>query len=170
MIKKIAVGAFLFLMFTLFIGMPVMGYLMYIEAPPASYARRAVLTKSVPPGGILKIAISADLTKRCDAVVYRTIIDSNGVLFELLPENRRQETDYIVDLFVPLGAAEGPAYYSARIVWKCNIVQQFFPVEVLQRNLPFNIAPSEGQFPNPAQQGIYSPPVKKSELAKGEIH
>lgn len=168
--RKFAVGLFLAVNFALFVGLPILIYLMYVEAPPGNYTRREALTKSVPPGGTLKIAISADVTKHCDAVVYRTIIDANGTLFELLPENRKEQTDYVVELTVPLGAAPGLAYYSARIEWKCNIIQRLFPMEVYQRNLPFMVLPAEGQLPNPAQQVIYSVPLKKSDLAKGEIH
>lgn len=167
--KKLAVWFFIAMNFGLFIATPAVGFLLYSEPPPVNYGRREVLNKDVPPGGVLKIAISTDITKKCDAVVYRRIIDFNGVLFDIFPERRSTLTDYIVEVPIPLGAAPGMAYYSARIEWKCNFVQKWFPQEVLQRNIPFNIVPSEGQMPVPEQQGIYQVPMTKSELAIGEV-
>lgn len=145
---------------------PALFIYLYNEPPPVNYSRRQVLTPVVPPGGELQIRISADITKRCSSQVFRTIVDTTGRPFEFVPEARPVQTDYIVRITVPLGAAPGPAYYSARVEWSCNLVQQYFPQEVTQRNIEFTIAPAEGQLPIPQQQGIYQKPYVKSEFAK----
>lgn len=136
------------------------------EPSPVEYNRRQVLTPVVPPGGELQIRISADIRKRCSSTVYRTIVDMTGRPFDFVPEARPLETDYVIKIIVPLGAAPGPAYYAARIEWVCNLVQKYFPQEVIQRKIEFTIAPSEGQMPMPEQQGIYSKPLIKSEYAR----
>lgn len=141
----------------------------YKEPPPVTYSQRKVLTPVVPPGGELQIRISSDVAKKCNATVYRSIVDSSSVKTEYSSVFRPTETDYTVKVTIPLGAAPGPAFYSARLEWKCNIVQQWFPQEVIQRNIYFEIAPSEGQMPMPERQGVYEAPEQKSELAIGEI-
>lgn len=145
---------------------PALFIYLYNEQPPVSYSRRQVLTPLVPPGGELQIRISADVFKRCSSFVHRTIVDSTGRPFEFVPEPRPVETDYVIKIVVPLGAAPGPAYYSARVQWSCNLVQQWWPQEVTQRNIDFTIAPVEGQLPMPGQQGIYQKPFTKSEYAR----
>lgn len=162
--KKLIVWLVIALMTGVFVGVPSLIFIMIKESPPTSYSKREVLTKNVPPGGELKISISADINKRCDATVYRSIIDSSDVVHELKETPRSQETDYIVTVTVPLGASPGQAFYSARIEWQCNFMQKLFPQEVFQRNLPFNILPIEGQFTIPQQQGIYQAPVEESEV------
>jgi hypothetical protein len=137
----------------------------YKEPPPVVYSQRRVLTPVVPPGGELQIRISADVTKKCNATVYRSVVDSSSVQTQYAPVFRPLETDYTVRVTIPLGAAPGPAFYSARVQWKCNFVQQWFPQEVIQRNIYFEIAPSEGQLPMPSRQGVYQAPEQKSELA-----
>jgi hypothetical protein len=145
---------------------PALFIYLYNEPPPVTYSRRQVLTPVVPPGGELQIRISSDLTKRCSSEVYRTIVDVTGRPFDFVPEPRPLSTDYTIKLTVPLGAAPGPAYYSARVAWSCNMVQKYFPQEVIQRNIDFIIAPAEGQLPMPQQQGVYQVPFKKSEYAR----
>ena len=138
----------------------------YNEPAPVVYSVRKVLTPVVPPGGELQIRISADFAKKCDATVYRSIVDSSGIEADYAPEPRPTKTDYTIKITIPLGAAPGPAFYSARVVWNCNFVQKWFPQEVIQRNINFNIAPSEGQLPMPQKQGVYEMPEQKSELVK----
>lgn len=140
--------------------------LLFREQPPISYGRREILNSQVPPGGTLKIAIASDIVKDCDAIVYRSIIDGNGTLFELAPEARPKKTNYTAEVPIPLGAFPGKAYYAPKIEWRCNFIQQFFPKIVIQRQLEFEIVPSEGQLPMPQQQGIYAMPAQKSELAR----
>jgi len=141
---------------------------MYFEPPPVSYSQRKVLNEKVAPGETLRIQISADIQKQCPAVVYRTIVDSTGLPFDLLPVPRPNETDYVVEVPVPLGVSPGPAYYKARLLWSCNIIQKWFPREVIQRNITFIIEPSDGQLPVPERQGVYEKPVEKSELARAQ--
>lgn len=138
----------------------------YNEAPPVTYTQRRVLTPVVPPGGTLKIKVSSDVSNDCTAVVTRAIVDSSGVQTTYAAELRPLETDYTVDLTVPLGAAPGQAYYIARLDWQCNMVQAIWPRTVMQRHLPFDIAPSDGQMQMPEQQGIYQKPFTKSEYAR----
>jgi hypothetical protein len=155
---------------TLFFGgvalSPALFIYLYNEQPPIVYSQRKVLTPTVAPGDTLRIRISADVNKRCDATVYRTIVDSVGKPTEFVGEPRPHKTDYIVEIKVPRGAEPGPAYYSARLLWVCNVVQQWFPQEVIQRQIDFNIAPAEGQMPMPDQQGIYNAPIRKSDYAR----
>lgn len=165
MIRKIAVWIFLFIMFNLVVVFPSLGYLLYNEPPPFVYSRREVLTPSVPPGGTLKIQISGDISKKCAASVERTIVDGKGIPFDLGEEPRDSRTDYTVEVPIPLGTAPGQSYYVAHIKWACNVVQQWFPQEVLQRRLRFMIEPTDGQIPIPEKQGIYQEPEQKSELA-----
>lgn len=139
---------------------------LYNQQPPVTYSSRKVLTPVVPPGGILKIEISSDLSRKCEAMVFRTIIDSNGALYDLSPEARPLKTNYVIEVPVPLGVMPGPASYSARVEWRCNPVQHWFPQEIIQKNLNFTIAPADGQFPDPQQQGVYPLPITKSELAR----
>lgn len=138
----------------------------FYEPPPVSYSVRKVLTPTVAPGDVLKIQISADIQKQCDALVFRTIIDSTGLPFTLEAETRPNETDYVVEVPVPPGATAGPANYRARLLWSCNFVQRWFPREVIQRNIPFVIAPLDGQMPMPERQGIYQAPLIKSDYAR----
>lgn len=157
---------FFALVFGCIAALPATFIYMYFEKPPVSYSIRKVLTPKVPPGGDLKIQISADITKACIATVYRSIVDASSVQTDYAPETRPQVTDYVITVTVPLGAAPGPAYYSARVEWQCNLVQEWFPQEVTQRNIPFDIVPSDGQLPMPEQQGIYQAPIQKSEFAR----
>jgi hypothetical protein len=143
--------------------MPAIGVLLYREVP-SNYDRREILTPKVPPGGTLRILIEADITKDCDAIVYRTIVSSAGYVFELEPEKWLKTTNYIIEVPVPLGITPGPAEYAAEIDWRCNIVQQFFPKRTVQRKLRFEVVPSEEQLPIPQQQGIY--PMPHQNLAK----
>lgn len=163
---KLFIWFFVFLNFILFTALPGVVFILYNEPPPITYTKRDVLTKEAPPGGILRIEISADIPRKCTATVFRTIIDGNGVPFDLGEGKRNTATNYIVEVPIPLGAAPGMSYYSARVLWSCNIVQELFPQEIQQRNLPFIIQPSEGQLPVPERQGVYQAPITKSEYAK----
>ncbi len=153
------------LLFGFIAMMPALSIYLYYEKPPVSYSIRKVLTPKVPPGGELRIQISADISKSCVSTVYRSIVDSSNIQTDYAPEARPQVTDYVITLTVPLGASPGPAYYSARVEWQCNFVQEWFPQEVIQRNINFEIEPSEGQLPVPERQGVYEKPEQKSELA-----
>lgn len=139
---------------------------LYNENPPVTYTQRKVLTPVVAPGGTLKIRISSDVGDDCTAVVYRTIVDSAGVQTNYAGERRPMETDYTIEMTVPLGAAPGPAFYKPRLDWQCNVIQAIWPRTVYQRQLEFEIAPSDGQMQMPGQQGIYQKPFTKSEYAR----
>lgn len=135
------------------------------EGEPVKYYRRHVETPIVAPGDILRIKIAADIYKQCDSTVYRSITDSTGVVFEIAPGKRRDETEYTVAVPVPLGAAEGPATYKARIEWRCNFVQQFYPNVVNQNPLAFTIKAGEYQLQIPEKQGVYEKKQDRSDLA-----
>ena len=143
---------------------------LYNENPPVTYTQRKVLTPIVTPGGTLKIRISSDVADDCTAIVYRTIVDSSGVQTNYAGELRPKETDYTIELTVPLGAAPGPAFYKPRLEWQCNMIQAIWPHTVFQRQLGFEIAPSDGQMQMPEQQGIYQAPFRKSEFARVQEH
>lgn len=166
MMTKIFIWFFVILNFFIFAVLPGMAFILYNEPPPIIYNKRDVLTREVPPGGTLRIEISADVSSKCTAKVFRTIIDGNGVPFDLGEGRRNIQTNYIVEVPIPLGAAPGMSYYSARVLWSCNIVQKWFPQEIQQRALPFLIEPSEGQLPMPGQQGIYQAPADNWEFTR----
>lgn len=142
----------------------------FLERPPVPqlYLKREIMNpdKKVAPGGTLIISIAAPMTKDCDGKVLRVITDSTGREFPFAIEPRPQREEYPVELTVPLGVFPGKAEYFATIYWSCNWVQQWFPKEIKQPPLEFEILPAEGQISNPAQQGIYEAPEQKSELAK----
>lgn len=140
----------------------------YNEAAPVAYSRREVLTPTVAPGGVLKIRITAEITKSCISTVYRSIIDGAGYQHDAAPVTRPAFTNYLVELPVPLGAAPGEASYRARVEWVCNPVQRWFPNVVLQPEIPFTIAQATGQIQIPEQQGVYSSPVFPTALSAGE--
>jgi len=138
----------------------------YNETPPITYGLRKVLTPVVAPGGNLRIKISSDVTKNCTATVFRSIVDSSGVQTAYTAESRPLETDYIVEITVPLGAAPGPAFYAARLEWQCNMVQAIWPRLIIQRQIGFDIAPADGQLPQMEKQGIYGAPIDTPEFAR----
>lgn len=146
--------------------------LMYLERPPIStYGKREILNpgKKVAPGGVLIISISAQMTKDCEADVIRVITDSTGREYPFAIEPRPRREEYPVELTIPLGVYPGKAQYWARIYWRCNWVQQWFPKEVKQPPIEFEILPAEGQFPQSDQQGIYMLPDNTSIVNQGEI-
>lgn len=140
------------------IAIPIM--MTFERAPVTKWTKRDVLNpnSTVPPGEDLKIRIEATINKECPGTVIRQIIDSKDRLFTFAEEPRQELDAYTVELNVPLGATAGPAKYTARIRWRCNWVQEWWPKEIRQAPLDFIIAPSEGQVPDPAQQGLYSDP------------
>lgn len=154
-------------LYFLAIAMPI---LMFLERPPVQqqYGKREILNngRKVAPGEQLKIHIAAVMTKDCEGQVIRIITDSTGREFPFAIEDRPRSEDYVVEVTVPLGSYPGPAQYWGRIYWACNWVQRWFPKEVKQPPLDFEIVPAEGQLPIPEQQGIYETPIKKSEYAK----
>lgn len=140
----------------------------YNEAVPVSYSRREVLTPIVSPGGLLKIRITAEITKDCISTVTRSIVDGAGYSHDAAAVTQPAFTNYTVELPVPLGAAPGPATYRARVEWVCNPVQRWFPNVVLQPEIPFTIAQAVGQVQMPEQQGVYSIPAMPAILSAGE--
>jgi hypothetical protein len=130
------------------------------ESPPISYSYRRVLTPEVPPGGDLRIKVSAEVKKPCIATVTRSIVDATGTVYLKEPITRPAFTDYTVEFKIPLGASPGIAQYRAKIEWHCNIVQDYFPMIVLQPELEFMILPLQDQEQVPKQQGIYLDPTR----------
>lgn len=162
---KMFVWFFILINLLLFVGVPIVGFNLYNEPPPLLFTRRVVLTKQVPPGGTLKIEVSSDVSNRCGATIFRRIVDGKGISFNVGAATIANRTNYITEIPVPLGAASGESYYSANILWRCNIVQNWFPQEIQQRNLPFKIIPFNGQSVEPEQQGIYQEPfIEKDDI------
>ena len=146
------------------VAIPIM---MYFERPPVStYRVREIEKPIVAPGETLKIKIAATLSKDCPGSVIRIITDSTGKPVEFAEEPRPEFETYTVLLVVPLGSFPGPAKYGARVFWRCNWIQEWFPREVSQPPIPFEITPVDGQLPLPGQQGIYQAPITKSEFAR----
>lgn len=170
MITRFAV----YILLTFFFGAPtiITGLLVYWynEGVPINYAGRTMMTPIVAPGDELRIRIEAEVAKpACRAIVDRVIIDAAGTLHDVVSETRPERSSYIVVVNVPLGASPGKAYYRAKVSWICNPVQEYFPLVILQPDLPFEIIPAEGQLQIPRQQGVYQVPMNKSELMIGEL-
>lgn len=145
-----------FLGFNIFVVGPSLFIFWYNEDGPLVYDQRTILTPTVPPGGKLKIRISAQVIKKnCVGTAKRTIVDSSGARtdFEEIP--RPNEPDLNVTIMVPLGAAPGRAIYLAQTIWRCNPVQEWFPKVYSQPGLEFEIVPSDDQLQLPEKQGIW---------------
>lgn len=141
--------------------------LMYLERPPVSSYKVREITNpikpgetlpSVAPGETLHMRFQATINKECPGTVIRTILDSSGRPFNFVEEPRPELEAYPIDLIVPLGTFPGPAQYFARVRWRCNWVQEWFPKEVRQPPLDFIVEPAPGQVLIPEQQGIYVMP------------
>ena len=130
------------------------------QGSPVIYSTRKILTPVVPPGGTLRIQISAEINNHdCTATVHRSVVDAAGTAWTTEPMVRPAFTNYVAELVVPLGASPGEAQYRARVEWACNPIQKWFPLVVLQPAIPFTIAQAEGQHQVPEQQGVYLPLV-----------
>lgn len=156
---------FLVAVFTLVGTAPFIFIYLLREPPPVTYTQRKVLNKPVTPGGLpavrpgepLVIHIASDLADKCDATVYRVVVDASGRRHGFDPEPRPRETDYNVTIITPLEAFPGPAYYSGRIEWVCNWVQRWWPQVVFQKNLDFLILPAEKVIELPEGQLLPAP-------------
>lgn len=96
-----------------------------------------VLAEPFTDGDKLVYRWSGDVVRSCGLSLRRTIVDSDGVVtnlvaltFEPLPAARLGPASYEVELQVPLRIAEGEAIYQAVEVPRCNWMQRVFPVEV----------------------------------------
>lgn len=122
------------------------------EQVPVAYSTRSALTPQVAPGGELRIKIKAEISKpSCKATVFRSIVDSADIIYDIVSVNRPAFADYEVVMTIPLGAAPGKARYRARVEWNCNPVQKYFPLVILQPELEFEILPVQGLYITPEQ-------------------
>ena len=156
--KTIVTWAILLIIGGMIASVPAVLIVMINMEPPIHYGGREVLTPEVPPGGKLRIDVSSEVKNGCDAMVYRSIVDSTKATTEFEVISRNQIPNQIIELTVPLGATPGTAFYQARIDWSCNFVQKFFPYTVNQRPLKFKIVPLPKQEQSLEQQGVYEPP------------
>ena len=104
---------------------------MWYAPPPAMFYYREVINDPVAPGGNLKIHIRSTISRPCDRETVRTLVDSSGHVFPpYVTTPRPVVRDLTIELPIPLDAKEGPAQIMATVRWKCNIVQNYFPVTV----------------------------------------
>lgn len=128
---------FVFVMFAVLVGWWIVRPLAYRGE---STSRSVTVQKLAEPfltSGALVYRWGGDVWRSCAIEVRRTVIDSDGVLTNLVPVSfaRIPFSDlgwqfYEVTVQVPSQIAEGPAIYQAYEISSCDWLQSLFPKPV----------------------------------------
>lgn len=109
-----------------------------------------VVTPVVPANGGLTLSAKITIDKQCETHTDRWMIDSTGKQFNLdsidyavggAPVGLLRE--FTVTIPLPPGMAEGPAIYRTVSVYRCNLIQQFWPLVGPFIEMKFAVGPAD---------------------------
>lgn len=109
---------------------------------PVEVISRTVLTPEIKPGGDLLIRREVFRAKDCPTQVDRFIIDANGRRWILEDQDFASFGKLGLDTYTtatptPPSMAEGKATYSSATTYRCNPVQEFFPLRTRSPPIEF---------------------------------
>lgn len=142
------------------------GYWSIIDRNPSELAESYVLTPVVKPGGEFSIRYKVNWRSTCRVTGYRFIIDSAGQQYTVAPDSRwispDDKPEFTISIPIPLAAKPGLATYRAVIMYECNPLQKWFPLERFAADRQFEIVPVDGLGPavlcpasSPVRVGAY---------------
>lgn len=117
--------------------------------PPFEFASGVLTPRAAYAGQVVTVTWTTrnESGNDCDGVVYRILIDSQGVQWTLAPTEAvyarvRKGSAFSVNFNLPDGMAPGPAVYHSLPRYWCNWAQQLWPVQGQAPRLNFTVLPS----------------------------
>lgn len=115
--------------------------------PPTRIMRAEVITKTVPPGGELRIAYTVQRVRSCPTHVDRVLYDSESVRTDLQDIDFAASpgplgySNYILIVPIPRNFAQGRGHYKTIASYVCNPLQRVLsPVVVPGDDIEFTVA------------------------------
>lgn len=115
------------------------------RTPPIHIESVIAETKSVPPGGELKVRYTVNRVRSCTTRIQKMIQDAGGKYEtsddqEILAVLRPLGHDsYVSSTIIPKNFERGPAWYRSGRKYDCNPLHAFWPITVLVADIPFMI-------------------------------
>lgn len=120
----------------------VLSVLLDRRPPLALHATLVPLT--VQAGGSVEVTWSQDWNRLCPGKVTRRITDSIGVVHEFAPIDislPAQVGERTIDgrMRVPAWLSDGPTIFQSVIEFRCNVLQEFWPISVVSPPLRLEV-------------------------------
>ncbi len=126
----------------------VLGYMASDREPPITVISATVSAFNVMPGGEIEWRIKFVQKKRCHIQTDRALYDALDVRYPLPTleyqsgvDNLGEEQDIVLRFLVPNSMALGPARYEATTVYRCNILQNIWPIYSPYNPVSFEVTP-----------------------------
>jgi hypothetical protein len=140
-------------------------YMLADRDPPFAFIRGEIVPDNPSPGESISVIWYANITRRCDGIVHRRIIDSHGVIFNFtsVPALYRYSPDiakFARTFPLPAGIAQGWAEYAPDVFYWCNPLQKLWPIHGKAPALKFFVTPGvslQGEPGPEGQRGLTGP-------------
>ena len=100
----------------------------------AENIKTKVLQQPFLDGDYLTYEWSGDVVQNCRVTLRRQIVDSEGVVTDLVarsfgrfPDTPKERMSQVIDVLIPQGISDGPAQYLVTEYPECSWLQEWFP-------------------------------------------
>lgn len=137
-------------LFSLLVVAP-LAYMVMDRDVPLKIEGGEVLPEQVVLGDTAQVHWQMQVLRICSGVVYRSLVDSQGTVWNSAPSKTKRSMklgalDFTRNFQVPYGMALGPAKYQVKVLWRCNPLQQYWPIEMHTPVLTFKVLPTAYPF------------------------
>lgn len=118
-------------------------YMAADREPPVIRHSGEIVPPDPYPGGRISVVWHTTIKRVCPGLVQRRIVDSTGTIWTLgMVEAEYGRSDELIRSFaIPFGIAWGEARYTATVQYRCNVLQDYWPIIVEGPAVRFRVAP-----------------------------
>lgn len=132
-------------------------YWWILDRQPAASSISEIVSPTVKQGGLFQIRYKVVWNSSCTITAFRYVIDNMRVEWPISSDTRRVQegpAEFTINIPIPLAAAPGKAQYKATLLYECNPVQRFFPLEQVIQTREFEIMPGDNPSTGITQSSI----------------